>query len=174
MWGNLDFRKDEWPTSGAVAPSVGSSLNRGLREYLADGKLEADVFESEDEISSDEFSSAHGEFLGQQEIGQESRRGLVDIGESMQKELVVGAMASRAALQNLAHVKDSQVAVNCIKLDANAEVLQLRQQLMAETTARKDAMKTIYQLRGSRDVEEVQKASEAAEWARKNNRGEYF
>ena len=169
MWGNQDFRKDEWSTSGAVAPSVGSSLNSSLREYLADGKLEEDVFESEDEISSDEFSSAHGEFLGQQEIGQESRRGLVDIGESMQKELVVGAMASRAALQNLAHVKDSQVAVNCTKLDANAEVLQLRQQLMAETTARKDAMKTIYQLRGSRDVEEVQKASEAAEWARKNN-----
>merc|ERR1719237_192479 len=118
-----------------------------------------DVFESEDENSSlEEFSSAHGECFG-----QETGQGLTGIGENLQMDLVMGAMASKTALQNLAQAKGVE------KSSPEVEVIQLRQQLLAETVARKDAMKTISHLKGAMDMEEGEKAKEAAEWARRNN-----
>merc|ERR1712226_1592279 len=108
-----------------------------------------------------------GECLGQQETCQESFWGLAGIGESLQKDLVVRAMASKTALQNLAQAKGVEKTV--CSTEGNVEVIQLRQQLLAETIARKDALKTISHLKGAMDMEEEEKVKEAAEWERKNN-----
>ena len=166
------YRKEQWsPTDYSVASMDSSSLYSGQKESVADGEPQEDweVFESEDENSSlDEFSSAHGECLVQ-ETGQDSFWGLAGIGESLQKDLVVGAMTSKAALQNLAQAKSQGNEVPVSSTGANVEVIQLRQQLLAETIARKDALKTISHLKGAMDMEEGEKAKEAAEWARRNN-----
>ena len=161
MWSSQVYRKEQWSPSDYVAPIDMLSLYCGQKESQADNEPEEDwdVFESEDENSSlDEFSSAHGECFG-----QETGQGLTGIGENLQKDLVMGAMASKAALQNLAQAKGVD------KTSPEVEVIQLRQQLLAETIARKDAMKTISHLKGAMDMEEGEKAKEAAEWARRNN-----
>ena len=161
MWPSQVYGKEQWSPSEYVAPVDILSLYCGRKESQADNEPEedCDVYESEDENSSlDEFSSAHGECFG-----QETGQGLTGIGENLQMDLVMGAMASKTALQNLAQAKGVE------KSSPEVEVIQLRQQLLAETVARKDAMKTISHLKGAMDMEEGEKAKEAAEWARRNN-----
>ena len=169
MWPSQVYRKEQWSPSDYVAPTDISGLYSEQKESVADGDPEEDwdVFQSENS-SSEEFSSAPGECLGQ-ETGQESW-GLAGIGDSLQKDLVMGAMTSKAALQNLAQSKGAEkTQVQVKSTEADVEVLQLRQQLLAEAIARKDALKTISHLKGAMDMEEGEKAKEAAEWARRNN-----